>query len=97
MRKLAILFLVLYLVYHVQAEVASLKDAFGSKFKVGTCVSPGELNKGASFIKHHFNSITPENELKPDAIINQQACQQRGNNVNTQVVFNSGTRATLFC
>ena len=49
----------------------SLKDAFGSKFKMGTCVSPGELNTGAAFIKKNVNSITPENELKPDAIINQ--------------------------
>ena len=99
MQKIAILLLILNLAFYVKtADVASLKDAFGSKFKVGTCVSPGELNTGASFIKKHFNSITPENELKPDAIINQQACQQKGNNVNTQVVFNSGTRATLkFC
>ncbi len=99
MNKIAILLILLNLAFFVQTqEVASLKDAFGSKFKVGTSVSPGELSKGAAFIKHHFNSITPENELKPDAIINQQACQQKGNNVNTQVVFNSGTRTTLkFC
>ena len=97
MRKTSILLLIL-LVCHAYAEVASLKGAFGSKFKVGTSVSPHELNSGAAFIKHHFNSITPENELKPDAIINQQACQQKGNNVNTQVVFNSGTKAVLkFC
>ena len=76
----------------------SLKDHFQRKFKIGTSVSPNELNSGASFIKKHFNSITPENELKPDAIINQQACQQNGRNVETQVVFNQGTRATLaFC
>ena len=81
MRKTSILLLIL-LVCHAYAEVASLKGAFGSKFKVGTSVSPHELNSGAAFIKHHFNSITPENELKPDAIINQKAYQQRGNNVN---------------
>ena len=75
-----------------------LKDAFNGKFKIGTSVSPFELNGGSTFIKNHFNSITPENELKPDSIINQQACQQRGNNVNTQVVFGSGTQTTLkFC
>ena len=79
-------------------DVDSLKDAFASKFKIGTSVSPHELNSGADFIKKHFNSITPENELKPDAIINQQASQQYGNNVNTQVVFGQGTQATLrFC
>ena len=98
MQKIAIFLVILSLAFYVEAASDSLKDTFGSKFKMGTCVSPGELNTGAAFIKKHFNSITPENELKPDAIINQQACQQRGNNVNTQVVFNSGTRATLkFC
>ena len=75
MRKIAILFLILSFAYYAEAvDVDSLKDAFSSKFKVGTSVSPGELNQGGSFIKRHFNSITPENELKPDAIINQQAC-----------------------
>ena len=34
------------------------------------------------FIKKHFNSLTPANELKPDSILNQQGCQQNGNNVN---------------
>ena len=76
----------------------ALKDAFEGKFKIGTSVSPHELNSGANFIKKHFNSITPENELKPDSILNQQACQQQGNNVNTQVYFGQGTSATLkFC
>ena len=76
----------------------SLKDAFQGKFKIGTSVSPHELGGGENFIKKHFNSITPENELKPDAIINQQGCQQNGRNVETQVAFNQGTRSTLsFC
>ena len=76
----------------------SLKDAFQGKFKIGTSVSPMELNSGADFIKKHFNSITPENELKPDAIISQQGCQQNGKNVETIVNFGQGTRATLsFC
>ena len=84
--------------YLLQASSDSLKDAFASHFKIGTSVSPFELNQGKDFIKKHFNSITPENELKPDSILNQQQCQQKGNNVNTQVVFGSGTSQTLkFC
>jgi endo-1,4-beta-xylanase len=76
----------------------SLKDVFSSKFKIGTSVSPNELNYGQDFIKKHFNSITPENELKPDAILDQNASKQSGNNVNAKVSFRSGTQATLrFC
>ena len=76
----------------------SLVGKFGQLFKMGTSVSPNELNgAGADFIKKHFNSITPENELKPDALIDQQACQQRGNNVNTQISLNRAARTLKFC
>ena len=96
MNKIGIVFL-LSLISFLQAA-DNLKDAFQGKFRIGTSVSPNELNYGADFIKKHFNSITPENELKPDSILNQQACQQMGNNVNTQVRFQGGTAATLkFC
>ena len=79
-------------------DADSLKDAFAGKFKVGTSVSPREFSSGSDFIKKHFNSITPENELKPDSILDQQASQQKGNNVNPQVSFRSGTQTTLkFC
>ncbi|MBQ7002504.1 MAG: endo-1,4-beta-xylanase [Oscillospiraceae bacterium] len=75
----------------------SLKDAFASCFKLGTSVSPQELSVGGDFIKKHFNSITPENELKPEAIINQYACQQYGNNVNTQVDLSRAAQTLKFC
>ena len=75
----------------------SLKDAFSRCFKIGASVSPNELNSGASFIKKHFNSITPENELKPDSLIDQGACQQRGNNVNTQISLNRASQTLKFC
>ena len=76
----------------------SLKDAFSNCFKIGTSVSAHELNTASDFIKKHFNSITPENELKPESIINQSACQQYGNNVNTQVSFGSGAQQIMkFC
>ena len=76
----------------------SLKDAFAGKFRIGTSVSPNELTYGTEFIKKHFNSITPENELKPDAILDQQGSQQSGNNVNPKVIFRQGTQSTLrFC
>ena len=52
------------------AEEETLKNLFKDKFKIGTSVSPNEFNVGSDFIKKHFNSITPEKELKPDAIIN---------------------------
>lgn len=82
----------------VREDTKFLKEKFGSCFSVGTCVSPHELDTGSEFILNHFNSITPENELKPDIILNQQASELYGNNVNTQVFFNDNVRKTLkFC
>ena len=57
------------IVSYLQADSEYLKDAFKGFFKIGTSVSPNEFNVGSDFIKKHFNSITPENELKPDSII----------------------------
>jgi len=42
-------------------------------------------------------SITPENELKPDALIDQSACQQRGNNINTQISLSRASQTLKFC
>ncbi|MBE6861464.1 MAG: hypothetical protein E7497_00995 [Ruminococcus sp.] len=75
----------------------SLVGKFGHLFKMGTSVSPNELNTGADFIKKHFNSITPENALKPEAIIDKTACQQRGNNVNTQINLSQAASTLKFC
>ncbi len=75
----------------------SLVGKFGHLFKMGTSVSPHELSTGGDFIKKHFNSITPENELKPDSILDQSACQQRGNNVNTQISLSRAAQTLKFC
>jgi len=79
------------------SQGTGLKGKFAPWFKIGTSVSPNELNSGASFLKENYNSITPENELKPEAIIDQSACQQKGNNVNTQVNLSRAAQTLKFC
>ena len=74
---------------------AVLKNVFSSYFKTGTCVSYNELRKNPDFIKKHFNSITPENELKPQWILDQYASKSRGNNVDPQVKLPDDTKAIL--
>ena len=79
-------------------ESDSLKEAFAGKFKIGTALGPVELNAAKNHLIKHFNSVTPANELKPEAIISQSASQQNGDNVNTQVTFGSGLRELFkFC
>lgn len=74
---------------------AGLKNVFSKYFKVGTAVSANEVTKNPEFILKHFNSITPENELKPDAILDQAASKSKGNNVNPQVNLGYGARTIL--
>ena len=80
-----------------QSQGTGLKGIFAPWFKIGTSVSPHELSSGASFLKENYNSITPENELKPDSIIDQQASAQKGNNVNTQVNLSRAAQTLKFC
>ena len=68
---------------------------FGSLFKMGTSVSPRELSNstGANFIKKHFNSITPENELKPEAILRQGSTD----NTRCNVSLANAAQTLKFC
>lgn len=77
----------------------SLKDAFKTCFRIGTSVSPNELNsaEGKAFILKHFNSITPENELKPDALLQQQASIQGGDNNHAVISLNRAAQTLKFC
>lgn len=83
-------------------DMIPLKDAYNEEnyFKLGTCLGGQNANNSTmrNMIKTHFNSVTPENELKPDATLNQNASKQNGNNVNPQAQLNSGAQAILkFC
>lgn len=68
---------------------------FGGLFKMGTSVSPRELSNstGANFIKKHFNSITPENELKPDSILKQGSTD----NTRCNVSLANAAQTLKFC
>ena len=79
----------------INYDDAQLKYVFGKYFKFGTCVSQNEVGKSPDFIRKHFNSITPENELKPDQILDQNASKSMGNNVNPQVRLGYGAKKIL--
>ena len=81
-------------------DVIGLKDAFKGYFKIGTALSGGEFRKAEvqELTLKHFNSVTCENEMKPDSTLDQAACQSIGNNVNTQVKLSTDARSILaFC
>lgn len=54
----------------------NIRSAYGQIFNyTGSCVTSGQLanTDTLSFVKKHYNSITMENEMKPDAILGGRA------------------------
>ena len=81
-------------------STVGLKDAFAKHFKIGTALSASEARKAQAqeLTLTHFNSVTCENEMKPDTMLDQAACQQAGDNVSTKVRLTDNTRTILkFC
>lgn len=77
-----------------------LQNYFATYFKIGTATTQGELTpqNNKNLILHHFNSVTPGNEMKPDCLLDQQASIENGDETNPQVKMPGSTRAVLkFC
>ncbi len=73
----------------------SLKEVLAEyDMKAGTCLSSFMINNKlcSEIIKHNFNSITFENDLKPDYVFDQKASQTKGDLV---VKFNDNTLKLL--
>ncbi len=82
------------------SQQLSLKDLYHDYFKFGTAATASEITpkNAKNMILHHFNSLTPGNELKPDAMLDQAASQEKGDNVNPQVKLSPATKSILkFC
>ncbi|MBQ6233525.1 MAG: endo-1,4-beta-xylanase [Clostridia bacterium] len=52
-------------------EMPSLKEIYADRFDFGTCVPRGQAMDGVAmaFNRRQFSILTPENELKPDAVL----------------------------
>lgn len=78
----------------IENDIVSLKDIYSDYFKIGTAVTTSEISPETTqnLVLKHFNSITLGNELKPDAILDQSACQAmaaEGDDENPQVTLDS--------
>ena len=67
----------------------SLYQAYEPYLKVGTCMSGRMLanTELRKITQHNFNSITAENEGKPEQILDQTACQELAKTDETQVLI----------
>ncbi len=76
----------------------SLQEKFHGYFKIGANVDPIEITSHGDFIVKHFNSVTPRYAFTPESILNMEASQKLGENVNPQITLNDSTKKLLsFC
>ena len=68
----------------------SLCEAFEDYFTIGTCMSASYTRntKIRQIIEDNFNSVTAENEAKPDSTLDQAACQKLAETDETAVAIN---------
>jgi endo-1,4-beta-xylanase len=80
-------------------SITPLKNVFSNYFKIGCAATPSEISSQISkdIVKHHFNSLTLGNELKPDYVLDKTACQASGNNINPQVSLDNARSVLQFC
>jgi GH35 family endo-1,4-beta-xylanase len=79
-----------------QVEAQGLKDVYRDFFKIGNILNGNTVNDQLlkDMVLREYNSITPENELKPD----QTMVQSGSTNENIKVQLNAGARRILqFC
>ena len=67
----------------------SLWETYEDYFKVGTCMSATMLQNTElrKILRNDFNSVTAENEGKPEQILDQEACQKAAKTDQTEVVI----------
>lgn len=67
----------------------SLYETYEDYFKIGTCISGSQIRNTEyrKIVKNDFNSITCENEGKPEQILDQAACQELARNDNREVAI----------
>ena len=72
-----------------QSNDESLKNALGDTLIVGNIMSSSWYNntKMRQILKENFNSITAENEGKPERVLDQSACQQLAKTDETAVAI----------
>ncbi len=85
-------------VHEIEQDIPSLKDVYSPYFKFGTAVTTAELapQSAKDLINKHFNSLTPGNELKPDALLDKNASIEAGND-NPQVNISSARSILNYC
>lgn len=88
----------------IEQDIPGLKDVFANDFKVGTALTADAFSSKpttALVEKHMSGSLTAGNEMKPDAVLNQAACQayyeETGDDTVPQISFGSAKPFLNYC
>ena len=85
-----------------ESKGESLYKTYANYFKVGSCMSANMLNNTTlrRIARDNFNSLTAENEAKPEQILNKTACQnlaKEGKESEVSVTLKPMERLYDFC
>ena len=85
-------------------DIPGIKDVYNGYFKVGTSIMASNLSSKPfmKLVEKHFNqSITPGNELKPDAVLDKNASlalyESDGDDTNPQVTLAAAKPILEYC
>ncbi len=88
----------------IEQDIPSLSAVFANDFKVGNAITPNDLSSKPTMelIEKHFSgSLTAGNEMKPDAVLNQAACQayfeETGDDTVPQISFSAAKPFLNYC
>lgn len=72
-----------------EAETPSLKEIYADKFDFGTAVSARDVYSAerSALVLHQYNIVTPENELKPDSVLDVNASRKLAQEDDTAVAI----------
>lgn len=85
-------------------DIVSLCDVFASDFKVGTAIVPSDLSSKSTMAlvqKHFCGSLTAGNEMKPDSVLDHEACvayaEKNGDDTVPQISFSAAKPFLNYC
>lgn len=59
-------------------EPDSLKQIYSDKLTLGMCLNPSTISTAyEKYVVDNFNSVTCENEMKPDYVLNKSGCKEK--------------------
>lgn len=88
----------------IEEDIVSLCDVFANDFKVGTAIVPSDLSSKSTMAlvqKHFSGSLTAGNEMKPDSVLDHNACvayaEENGDDTVPQISFSAAKPFLNYC